>query len=592
MTLHAVWIVAFEPRPTKKGTTYGRKTNLGSTKAIRMRIQVELLKRAIANTPVENWFTADCHISEVGRQQEVTFGMSRLVGLGLARVEFCAGIAAYNSAQRRFVRELHGHPPTMFIVDIVDAISFQACDDDLPVLVPEGQRMSLASKRAAVKVSEEMGLNYLQKPACIFQNGSLHSETTCNDILAKWQLEHEGDFQQSVPCIAIQTFPFLAKLIVYGRWSAIGLKLIEAPVLVRSGLVQREAFPGIRHKRKATDDRDESPDDCQISCEPADVFRFDCRTIEMLLDQVYEWAPNILRVASSEEARQEEEMKVEAMLSWFTTFVEAMSPLAGLTQQSVGRYGFRYTAAALISVLIGSQMLASDEKLKAALCQCLRILFAPAVADQFIEELLTSHNTHLPHASTISKFRLIADAALMLLFREANQKMTREGAVRYLRIDSSPKDYDWLMLRYDTIMNKDLLGASRAAKHLIRTAEQLCQCGDEEERQRMYNDMKDDRLAWTITLQSAIRSHNAPPVSIGPKRKNLTYTLGTMLYSFFLENGSEGEVNKFTDTFANASTDLAEKGKFESPNVMLGQAFPYLRAVQEECEDRPISQQI
>ena len=109
--------------------------------------------------------------------------------------------------------------------------------------------------------------------------------------------------------------------------------------------------------------------------------------------------------------------------------------LAGLPES---RRGIAYRSGFLIHCLCMSSVLARDSGLREAVTVALQLALPPGIRDPLVASVRSAHLFPLPSACTMSRWRLLLDAALMLHTR---QNYSRTELARYLLVDASTQGF-------------------------------------------------------------------------------------------------------------------------------------------------------
>ena len=99
----------------------------------------------------------------------------------------------------------------------------------------------------------------------------------------------------------------------------------------------------------------------------------------------------------------------------------------------------KYSTLQLVHAFCLAQELKADSHLRTACLWALRLTLPPALAEEYIEKLISTSEIRLPSAATMSRTRGRVDAAWILTFRETVRELLAKGLVSYLTWDASPQ---------------------------------------------------------------------------------------------------------------------------------------------------------
>ena len=264
--------------------------------------------------------------------------------------------------------------------------------------------------------------------------------------------------------------------------------------------------------------------------------------------------------------------------------VSAGLRLQGSTQKTVA-----YRAAFIIQVLLQCDLLKSDGSLKDSLKQALRIVLPKSLQPMFLD-LVEQHIN--PSASSISRWRLLLDASLMLHIRAERRKEWADGrrSVRWLMIDSSPqggRDYELV------VMARAFLPDMPQLVSLVDIMNNLSRDGASEDQdheewlQQQANVQR--QIAELITIE------RPPPVVLGSGRTSLPDKFAATVHALFLEAGSAKDLGTLMSEMASCTSDLGtEFNIVRVQGAKPKELLPWLAAPQlcEHEEDWPEEEEI
>ena len=215
-------------------------------------------------------------------------------------------------------------------------------------------------------------------------------------------------------------------MLVRGRWSdLLALGRWHGPVrlLVPAARAQIQ-MPG--HDRVAT-----------IDVDPA--------RLQLLADQLLSWSQDIVSSAGAECADG-----VRDSISSSIRFLQSTAAGLSVGAKQNNGHGSEFTALQLLRALLLSRYLCDSKHMNAAVVHAVSQVY-PCLAGHAESMLGPSSSKRAPSKASISRARVIFDAALLLMeHREtgrAGQIVLRHGVA-----DSSPqKGHDWLLSCYDEI---------------------------------------------------------------------------------------------------------------------------------------------
>ena len=130
-----------------------------------------------------------------------------------------------------------------------------------------------------------------------------------------------------------------------------------------------------------------------------------------------------------------------------TAFARASKELIGKGDAGVVSTKRQYKVAFLVKVLCYADLLRNAALLHESLQRGMEILL-PKMLQPAFTKMLQACSQHLPHAGTISRWRLLLDGAFMLQQRQVNSR-TGTGFARYIMADSSiqhGRDFEHIMV--------------------------------------------------------------------------------------------------------------------------------------------------
>ena len=173
------------------------------------------------------------------------------------------------------------------------------------------------------------------------------------------------------------------------------------------------------------------------------------------------WAPHILQADPS--ARHQ----VEQVLRWVDDCMTKVSPMGICARQSWGHH--IYESVFMLQCLLMSRSLRSTCKFKLAIKQVVSLVCPWDIA-QSVNCLLDAKEIVLLDRTTLSRFHLVADVALMLYQRSRNSQADRASSppARYMMADSSTQvGTDWMVSCYTEVAGEDLLPLSDGLDRLM-----------------------------------------------------------------------------------------------------------------------------
>jgi hypothetical protein len=145
--------------------------------------------------------------------------------------------------------------------------------------------------------------------------------------------------------------------------------------------------------------------------------------------------------------------------------IKASSMLPMANPEDPPRVRFLYRTAFLVNVCLLSGMLSHDSGLRETLVQALHVALPSRVARPLTDILSNRAMYALPDKATVSRWRLLIDAALMLYMRECN--LDGGPWFRYMMVDSSTqggRDYELIIC---SSIRRDEVSSLRRDAHIL-----------------------------------------------------------------------------------------------------------------------------
>eukprot|EP00971_Amphidinium_carterae_P351729 6492256-Amphidinium_carterae.2 len=225
------------------------------------------------------------------------------------------------------------------------------------------------------------------------------------------------------------------------------------------------------------------------------------------------------------------------------------------------RKQLRYNVFWLIQILILSDSLRDSRKLKKIVGQALSMFVPPFLISMF-RTTLTDPIMQMPHVGTVSRWRFLLDAAIMLLHRSDNEA---NKYYRWIMTDSSTQHGRTFQLTTELRLNEAdtavamrancfLLSICKDAFHILYLSfsppsRKRCDIED------AWALREDDRL---ITVLSGVLVHHMlPPVTLGAGQTKLADKFQAVMHTLFLENGTTpNTLRKSCHEIASLTTDF------------------------------------
>ena len=188
------------------------------------------------------------------------------------------------------------------------------------------------------------------------------------------------------------------------------------------------------------------------------------------------------------------------------------------------------------------QLAPTVQKAVGLLPQSLRELAGTCVTEGWLQ---------IPSASSLQRFQLTFDVALMLLRR----RDMAADVIRYGFADSSPQGKrDWFIAKVHSIKRADLVSVMHSVRSLVSDAAQQIVLDDDAP---MLGDAVMDRALLADHICSSIQSATLPPVALGLGKTSVEDKAAALLYALFLETGWEHLLGAL-HTFASFTTDMGQ----------------------------------
>ena len=244
------------------------------------------------------------------------------------------------------------------------------------------------------------------------------------------------------------------------------------------------------------------------------------------------WAPHILQADPS--ARHQ----VEQVLRWVDDCMTKLSPMGICARQPWGQHIFE--SVFVLQCLLMLRSWRSTRKFKLAIKQGVSLVCPWDIA-QSVNCLLDAKEIVLPDRTTLSRFHLVADAALMLYQRSRNSRADRASSppARYMMADSSTQvGTDWMVSCYTEVAGEDLLPLSDGLDRLMGLRKTSSLVGHSETHTAEITSI--DEL-----ITRSLSQHTRPPVGLGAGCGNLAHKAHALLHQFRLECESWSSVREF-----------------------------------------------
>lgn len=249
----------------------------------------------------------------------------------------------------------------------------------------------------------------------------------------------------------------------------------------------------------------------------------------------------------------------------------------------------QYKAGTMLRCMICADLLRADDSITESCIRSIKMMLPPSVAEPALE-MITSASERaklIPGKSTISKYRVLVDTALMIFERLRNDLHPQ---IRYMMADSSTqhgRDFEhvvWLGIRKDCIVE-----TFRAANCLINLWE---------------SSSTDDEDAWAAekpllrVLDKGLQESRLPVLVLGSGRTGLMHKFQTLLHGCFLVAGTRlSSVKTLMESIVSCTSDLGTE--YSLPTVAprrFGEWLPWASAgrvpgpVQQAPEESDMSQ--
>ena len=252
-----------------------------------------------------------------------------------------------------------------------------------------------------------------------------------------------------------------------------------------------------------------------------------------------------------------------------------------------GRAGQRYTADALIQVVVLADLVRNSRKLTEVVQRSARIILGPSG-----EEVVKRHLDNaggLPGKSLVSRYRLSMDVAFMKICRSYVAKLLSDfdlwgqDFVVYMLADSSPRGgRDWLMAEMYVITDAALLSLCQLQGEILRLRA---------ERELDDEEAKDELRRLSSEMHGLVWHHLLVPVALGLGETGLHQKFTALLHALRLEASSWRHVNRVSVRVVSWTTDYGtECGIAEAPRVDAGALLPHWREYEEpEPDPEPVA---
>ncbi|CAE7825327.1 unnamed protein product, partial [Symbiodinium sp. CCMP2592] len=207
-------------------------------------------------------------------------------------------------------------------------------------------------------------------------------------------------------------------------------------------------------------------------------------------------------------------------------------------QQQQQQLTGRYTGWFAIQAVLFSSFLRDAAKLQSALKQGIMMAFPQCIANDLLQML---EQSPMPHAATLSRWRVLFEAAACLQLRSRLAKcfqcreLPQPASVpiaMHVLVDSSPQGgRDWLLSEVH------MLGHRVPLQRMLLLFWKVCELhprgGDD-----LDEDLCQELVAAEQELADAVEVLVLPPAGLGHQRSNLHHKLHGLLHSFWLAAGA------------------------------------------------------
>ena len=217
---------------------------------------------------------------------------------------------------------------------------------------------------------------------------------------------------------------------------------------------------------------------------------------------------------------------------------------------------YSYTEAELLRTLFLSQ-LSTDAKSLPRVIEHAISLVLPALGSYFRTLLARKPKYFIPDKGTVSRARVLIDAALTLVDHRSDTEM-----IRYGMADSSPQgQHDWLLSCFDEIKVEAVTPVFRAVHELVKESKIREAEGGIDQEQSVRNHR---------TLHEGFRRTNSLPQALASGATSLTHKVGRLVYGWSLGRRAENFMDstlKFTLSFFGYCTDMGTELGISQFNV-------------------------
>ena len=318
-----------------------------------------------------------------------------------------------------------------------------------------------------------------------------------------------------------------------------------------------------------------------------------------LTDALESWLPDLVSCAQTEEQREETTMELRRFHTWALQCAFSLSPanirahrvVAGgkfARRALVGRRREKPTAGQAVtgelhgryaswfvlhSVLLCHHLL-QDADMGKVLELSIRCAFPPEVARQLLQLL---EGMPVPHAASISRWRLQVDVAFMLWQRKQHAAMVSRdddaGDIPlYVLSDSSPQGgRDWLLTETHVAgLIKTPMETFEVACTLICRLQAMREASDRDITEDAKLEI--DRLA--SELQSSFAVEVSPPVGLGYRHTDTIHKAHALTHQLFLLIGP-GRLQGWIRRIASLTTDFGVESGLTKHKYHLGVLCPH-----------------
>ena len=247
--------------------------------------------------------------------------------------------------------------------------------------------------------------------------------------------------------------------------------------------------------------------------------------LRSLADDLRTWAPDLIG------KHQDDEDKASEVTMGLERHVRVLD---ALVFEQCSRPGAKqFSAEVLVKSLLYSRQLKDQSSYAETIRGAIKLL--PPTLRSLAISCIDDADFPSPSPSTLNRFQLFFDTALMLYRRRAYDNDAKKR-VRFLLADSSPQGfYDWLIVKMQIISVEDMRSIRDAVRRLAEAGAQEAVFDDEDEPDLHEDGV--DRAELAALIDDAMVEQTLPPVALGVGRAGAESKAAAFVYALFLETG-------------------------------------------------------